>query len=728
MASNAIPRTLACVMIAAGLAAGAADARVTKLTVTTKVSPAYNGQSFGAAGQYETYAGTITGEVDPNDRRSAIIQDIALAPRNSRGMVEYTATFFLTKPIDMSKSSGILFQQVPNRGGRIDIGGRASGDVGLSSGWQGDMTGTQVERVTVPIARNADGTSITGPYTFTIADLGAGSPISADGSTATIYAGLNNPTIPYPPATTDTAQAELTSYATYSFNTAQLTDPRLVASADWSFGDCTSTPFPGAASGTRICVRGGFDKSRIYRLVYRVKDPLVLGVGLAAFRDAASFFRYAAADDSGTPNPVAAGIKWTIVQGTSQSGNFIKTMIHLGFTEDDLPGRGRRIWDGAIPFIAARQNPIDYRFAISGGEGKLYEQGSDPVLWWEPYADVARGRTKAGMLDRCRASGTCPKITEVNGSAEYWNLRMSPGIIGTSADVDIPLPSEVRRYYVPSTSHGGGNGAFTLAPAATGSTIGLCVLPANPMPESSFLNALTRATVEWVTNNREMPPSAYPKLGDGTLVSETALNFPAIPGAPNPRGLVNTVIDYDYGTSFNYNDMAGFISTAPIVVKKLIPTYVPQVDADGNEIAGIRPLMGEMPLGTYTGWNVTSNGFYKGQACAFTGGFIPFAKTKAERVANHDPRPSLEERYPSFTAFYYQAAAVLNRLVAQRYMLPEDATREFNLALSGVLQNNLLPKDALAESLLIRASRASMPSGHPARTLGALGETLVEED
>jgi len=118
--------------------------------------------------------------------------------------------------------------------------------------------------------------------------------------------------------------------------------------------------------------------------------------------------------------------------------------------------------------------------------------------------------------------------------------------------------------------------------------------------------------------------------------------------------------------------------------------------------------MGEMPLGTYTGWNVTGNGFYKGQACAFTGGFIPFAKTKAERVANNDPRPSLEERYPSFTAFYYQAAAVIDRLVAQRYLLPEDAAREFNAALTGVLQNGLLPKDALAETFLVRSAREEM--------------------
>ena len=132
----------------------ASESRITRIEITTRESPAYSGASFGDAGQYERLIGTMTGELDPNDRRNTIIQDLQLAPRNARGMVEYRATFLLVKPIDMSKSSRILFHQVPNRGGRIDIGTRAAtdaglssawrGDVGLSSGWQGDMTGTQV--------------------------------------------------------------------------------------------------------------------------------------------------------------------------------------------------------------------------------------------------------------------------------------------------------------------------------------------------------------------------------------------------------------------------------------------------------------------------------------------------------------------------------------------------------------------------------------------------------
>ena len=97
------------------------QARVTKIMIDTTVSPAFNGQVFGDVGQYETIAGRVFGEIDPRDHRHRIINDIDLAPTNSRGNVEYMATFFLVKPIDMSKASGLLWQDVPNRGGRITI-------------------------------------------------------------------------------------------------------------------------------------------------------------------------------------------------------------------------------------------------------------------------------------------------------------------------------------------------------------------------------------------------------------------------------------------------------------------------------------------------------------------------------------------------------------------------------------------------------------------------------
>ena len=147
-----------------------AEARVTKIVIDTKVSPAFGGASFGTAGRYETLAGRVFGELNPYDRHDAIINDIELAPRNANGKVEYMATFFLVKPIDMSKSSHLMWQDVPNRGGRITLAAasRIDGDIGLSSGWQGDNSGDTAHEPTpgnvndwavVPIARNRNGKS-----------------------------------------------------------------------------------------------------------------------------------------------------------------------------------------------------------------------------------------------------------------------------------------------------------------------------------------------------------------------------------------------------------------------------------------------------------------------------------------------------------------------------------------------------------------------------------------
>src|SRR5215475_5063050 len=144
-------------LFAAGLIAIAVpvQARVTRLVIDAKTSPAFSGATFGNAGQYETLAGRVFGELDPNDPHNTIINDIQLAPKNAAGKVEYVATFFLVKPIDMSKSSHLMWQDVPNRGGRITLAAasRNDGDVGLSSGWQGDTSG-ETEQVPPPSNTN----------------------------------------------------------------------------------------------------------------------------------------------------------------------------------------------------------------------------------------------------------------------------------------------------------------------------------------------------------------------------------------------------------------------------------------------------------------------------------------------------------------------------------------------------------------------------------------------
>jgi hypothetical protein len=114
-------KAIALLMFLAAALAVPASARVVRFVIDTKTSPAFGGATFGSAGQYETLAGRVFGELDPNDPLNAIIQDIQLAPRNANGKVEYTATFFIVKPIDMSKASGLLWHDVPNRGGRVTI-------------------------------------------------------------------------------------------------------------------------------------------------------------------------------------------------------------------------------------------------------------------------------------------------------------------------------------------------------------------------------------------------------------------------------------------------------------------------------------------------------------------------------------------------------------------------------------------------------------------------------
>src|SRR5215467_6534539 len=144
--SYALAAALACISITVATPVAAV---VTTLTIVSRESPTYGGQSFGTVGQYEKIIGTVSGEIDRNDRRNAIIQDIGLAPLNANGRVAYTATFTLIKPIDISKGNHILFYNVVNRGSRnfpYSIGGdpgdgfmQNRGYTLLWSGWQGDV-------------------------------------------------------------------------------------------------------------------------------------------------------------------------------------------------------------------------------------------------------------------------------------------------------------------------------------------------------------------------------------------------------------------------------------------------------------------------------------------------------------------------------------------------------------------------------------------------------------
>ena len=687
-------RAAALVAAAVALLVGgtASEARVTRITISKVTSPQFNGQSFGNVGTYEELRGTFTGEIDPNDRRSAVITDINLAPRNVRGKVEYTATFTLLKPVDMGRASGVLVYGVSNRGGRalgtgmINVtAAQPAGDgfpyktghVYIASGWQGDLVfdpTSAAETISVPVARNPDGSSITSP---TFARF------------VTVSGNVNTQSLPgrgRTPATLDTTKATLISIARET-NVGVRTGVVNIASGDWAFADCRTTAFPGTPDATRICLRNGFDPNLAYELVYTAKDPLVLGVGMAATRDIFSFFRHATLDDAGTRNPITGKIQWGIGYGISQSGRYLKTFILDGFNEDE---DGRIVFDGAQPIIAGSMGQFNVRFAQPGNIANIFEAGAEGPIWWGDYTDVTRGRGVTGILDRCKKTDTCPKVIDEFGGPEMWYTRGGVGVAGTAGThghKDIKLPKNVRRYYHSGTAHGGGGGGFArVQPANAG-----LMLASNPNPETETRRALIVARDEWVTKGKKPPASRYPSLKDGTLVAANAdaMNWPDIPGAPTPDNVMNHVLDYDWGPQFRYNDQAGVETNVVPRIKQVIATPAAKLDDDGNEIAGVRSMLLQAPLGTYTSWNPVASGPLKGNEGSLAAGYVAFAQIKADRLAAGDPRLSVEERYGSQEGYNCVVRNAAARNVRARLLLQEDADR----LIAQAAASNVLPSD-----------------------------------
>jgi Alpha/beta hydrolase domain len=633
----------------------AAYARVTKIVIEATKPVAADGNAIA----YEIVTGRFYGEVDPESRENAIITDLRLAPRNARGRVEYSATFAIARPIDASKASGVLFYDVPNRGNG-GVAADPDGHVRVISGWQGDLPeNLGLQTLQVPTAIGPNGRALAGPVFARFVDSPEGV------STLPITGSIGRPTAMPEPVSLDPKRAKLYVQSRSGGKLTALS-PKV-----WAFADCTKTPFPGVSDPARLCLKVGFDPSLAYTLVYTAKNPKVMGLGFAATRDLVAYLRHAKTDDFGTPNPAGA-IRWAVASGTSQSGNFLKSFVHLGFNVDE---EKRIVFDGINPNIAARQVPLNLRFSIPGGAARPYEPGSEGTLWWGRYADTVRGRGTSSLLDRCTKTSTCPKVIETFGSAEFWGLRMGPGLTGTKGDTDIPLPDNVRRYYFPSVTHGGSwTGGFPLKgdPIPAG-----CLLPGNPNPMLPELRMSHRFLIDWVKGVAVPPASVYPTLANGDLVTPTAsaLGWPSIPGAPSPDGKINPLPQQDFGKSMRVNDMSGVLAILPPRLGANIPQFVPRLDADGNEIAGIRSVQLMVPLGTYLGWNVQAHGFSKGEGCGFAGGYIPFARTRLEREAAGDPRLSLEERYKDQAGFVAQVRAAVIKHQEAGWLSSKDATQ-----------------------------------------------------
>jgi len=683
-----------------------AEARITAIQINSR-APAFGGASFGAVGQYETLRGVAFGEVDPHDPLNEVITDIKRAPRNARGMVEYNMDFWINKPVDMSRANGTLLHDVPNRGSvrslELNVSGAGDSTAGdgflqrqgyvlSDNGWEGDLsTGLQIR---LPVARHRDGSEIVNRIRTEY--ILNGSPASTqDLSTPPAYESVS----------TSNAGATMTRRIHQD-------DAReLIPNSDWAFADCSVTPFPGVPSTKKVCLKGDFDTNHIYELLYDAKNPMVLGLGFAATRDFISFLRNSNGastgkcgrrhddeergawdeddDDGGDwhgrahgpcpkagpapENPLGESIRNAIIYGSSQSGRWIRTFIQLGFNQDE---NRNLVVEGAIPHKASNRGAFNVRFGqpdrLSGTQHteRQYPGGESPQTWGVSHDRIAG--VKAGQLDRCRRTHSCPKIVHTNTDTEYWQALMALNTTDSESWRDLSIPKNVRIYLFSGTRHGGGDVTRqppTVVPAPPAN----CQLRTNSNPFIHGQRALLVALRDWVVHGTEPPPSLYPTLASGTLAPLSNIHYPYIPAVNfTVAGIAAQKFYLDRGHRFNVEDISGVMREPPLK-RGAYSVRMPQVDADGNTIAGLPSTNMLVPLGTYLGWNVRKAGFSEGDSCDLTGAYVPFFRTLAERQAANDPRPSLQERYPTHADYVAKVTAAANSLVSRRLLLPDDA-------------------------------------------------------
>jgi len=639
-----------------------AEARITRIEISRVESPTFEGTAFGSVGAYEKLIGTAFGEVDPADPRDEGIVDLERAPRNAAGRIEYSTDIVILRPIDRTRGNGRLFYEPSNRGSVLSLAvlqdapirndPTAAADAGngflfregytvLLSGW--DVTapaGGGRLQTTVPIATRSDGSPIVGP---------ALEEFVIDNATTLRVA------LTYPAASLDNSTAALT------LRRRQADRPEEIPRTDWEFV---------SPSSVQLLPEGrSFEQGRLYELRYVARDPKVAGLGFAAVRDLALFAKRATQDDAGHPNPMAGRAELVYGFAVSQPARFLRDFVDLGFNAGDEPGL--QAFDGILNWIAGPSGGFfNFRFAQPARThrqriGRNYPEREFPFAYQARFDPVTR--ELAGRITTCRSSNTCPKLLEANSSNEYWVKGGSLLHTDTRGRDLIGLP-ELRYYLISSLPHQRGGGP------------GICQQERNPLGGGQVLRALLVALDEWVRDGRRPPASRVPRRRDGTLVPslpQRVLGFPEIPGVTY-TGL-RTLGDLIF---FGRAADAGVLTRLPPLRRRRppYPVFVPATDSDGNDLAGVRIPDIAVPVGTYTGWAVRAPEFGGNDLCDQFGQFIPFAETRDERIANGDPRPSLEERYPTNAAYVRRVTRAARGLQRERLFLEEDVQRVIDAA------------------------------------------------
>ncbi|MEO7683705.1 MAG: alpha/beta hydrolase domain-containing protein [Gemmatimonadaceae bacterium] len=640
-----------CLALASLAWTSSAEARLVRLRVESR-ELVLGGRGFGQAGSYEKLIGKAEFAVDPSLLANGLIVDLRLAQRNAQGEVEFTADFYLLRPVDPQKANGRLLYEVSNRGGKnllvtfqkavasddptteTDFGDGSLMNQGytlLWMGWQWDVPDGRM-RMAIPIASD-NGRAITGLVrgNFILNQRSATASVADAGHKA------------YPAVAHESPQDFMT------VRDERRDAPQIVARARWRFVD-----------SRMVTLDGGFEPGRIYDVVYRATDPRVVGLGLAGTRDIVSFFKY----ERGDANP-APTIRYAIGYGRSQSGRFLRHFIYQGFNADE---RGRLVFNGVLDVASgAGRGSFNHRFAQASRDAREHHNFLFPVDLFPftdgPSTDPETGVTD-GLLALAARSGTAPKIFHVLTNSEYFNRAGSLIHTDPTGARDAKLPPNTRIYLMSSAPHF--PRPFPPETNRDGSLAGVAAL--SPLDYFPVLRALMQAMDQWVVEDALPPPSRYPRLMDRTLVARDASRWPAIPGfrLPPPQFVA-------YRLDFGPRWKDGLVDFEPPLVGMPFGVRVPAVDADGNDRAGIRLPEVAAPLATYAGWNYRDPSIgAPAHLAGEIGSYIPFAKSRSERVRVGDSRLSIKERYPDKAHYMRLVRAAAVNLVRQRFVLQSD--------------------------------------------------------
>jgi Alpha/beta hydrolase domain len=619
------------------------------------------------SGDYEKLAGTVELELDPAHPANAAIVDLDRAPRNARGRVEATADFMVLRPRRPPPRGSVALLEVSNRGGKAvlpyfnrapwnndpsaaeDFGDRLLMRLNLTViwvGWQFDVPPRAgLLRLHAPVARDTNG-----PIEGLVR-----SDWTIERRTATLSL-AHRDHVAYPVSDPQHPDNVLT------VRSARLGPRTVVPRERWRFARLENGRL--VDDPTMIHMADGFDPGKIYELVYRARDPVVVGIGLAAVRDVVSWARY----DARSAFPVTAAIG----VGISQSGRFLRHFLYQGFNTDEA---GRKVFDGMLIHTAGGgRGSFNHRFAQPSRDAHRFSAFFYPTDLF-PFTTRTQTDPETGIADGLLARSAShpeqrPKIFFTNTGYEYWGRAGS--LIHTSPDgrADAaPLANE-RIYHLASGQHF--IGSF---PPPESQRAGRAYRD-DPLDFLVTLRALLVRLVEWVADDRTPPPSAYPTLTAGTLVPITALKFPRVPDV-TPPSVIHEAYRVDYGPRWS----AGIITREPPGIGPAFASLVSQVDADGNEIGGVRGMELRAPLATYTPWQLRGGrSGDAGELVDFLGTYVPFPRTDDEGTRWSDSRQSLARRYPDKSAYLSVATRAANALVAEGLMLPEDRVRSIERA------------------------------------------------